>query len=426
MNHRESPQALDRRALLSLGALGAGALLSSRANGAVKLFGSPQLPEERAVRPLILLQLSGGNDGLSTVVPYAEDAYHRARPSIAHKKDKLLVLDEYRGLHGELKRLRKAFDAGQLAIVEGVGYPQPIRSHFQSLDIWHAADARGRGVGSGWIGRVCEKAFESETNPNLVVHVGSNVPYSLHSTKHPAATFVNPAAYRWAGGENETDAYAKASGMGAAADDLLPGAEKPRKREGESSLEFLRRVMNDGHSSSLQVRRAAGRYTTPIVYPRNDALAGSLRDVAALVNSDIGSRVLSLELGGFDTHTDQKNRHDNLMKQLDGALGAFLEDLGRSERGRAAVVVVFSEFGRRVAENGSRGTDHGVAAPLFLLGHKIKGGLHGKHPSFEALDEGDLAHTTDFRSVYATLIERCFGLKHDDVLGAKYPLAPIA
>lgn len=413
---------MDRRTLLALGAFGAGTLLTSRAQGAVKLFASQALPAGRLARPLIVLQLSGGNDGLSTVVPYAEDAYHRARPSIAHTKDKVLVLDEYRGLHPELKRLRAAFDKGQLAIVEGVGYPKPNRSHFESYDIWHAADPRGRALGQGWIGRACEKACEGDTNPNLVVHVGANVPYALHSTKHPAATFVNPAAYRWAGGEHETDAYAKASG---AMDDGA-AAEKPVRREGESSVEFLRRVMNDGHSSSLAVRRAAARYQTPIEYPRNDALATSLRDVAALVNSDIGSRVLSLELGGFDTHTDQRNRHDNLMRQLDGALGAFLADLGRSERGQAAIVLVFSEFGRRVAENGSRGTDHGVAAPLFVLGQRIKGGLHGKHPSFDKLDAGDLAHTTDFRSVYATLIERCFGIKHEDVLGAKFALAPLA
>lgn len=413
---------LDRRALLSLGAFGAGALLASRANGSVKLFASPLLPQERAQRPLILLQLSGGNDGLSTVVPFGEDAYYRARPTVAHKKDQTLVLDDYCGLNGKLVKLRKAFDDGRLAIVEGVGYPRPQRSHFKSLDIWHAADERGRDAGRGWIGRLCDAAFEGDTNPNLVVHVGSNVPYSLHSTAHPPATFVNPAAYRWAGGESESDAYAKASGM----TDDAGGEEKPRKREGESSIDFLRRVMNDGHSSSLQVRRAAARYSTTVEYPRNDALATSLRDVAALVNSDIGSRVLSLELGGFDTHTDQRNRHDNLMKQLDGALGAFLEDLGRSERGRAAVVVVFSEFGRRVAENGSKGCDHGVAAPLFVLGHSVQGGWHGKRPSFEKLDEGDLVHTTDFRSVYACVIEKCFGLKHERVLGSKHPLVNVA
>lgn len=154
---------IDRRGLLSLGALGAGALLSSRANGAVKLFASPLLPQERALRPLILLQLSGGNDGLSTVVPFGEDAYYRARPSVAHKKEKTLPLDDYCGLNGELERLRKAFDAGQLAIVEGVGYPHPIRSHFKSLDVWHAADERGRDVGEGWIGRLCDVAFEGDT-----------------------------------------------------------------------------------------------------------------------------------------------------------------------------------------------------------------------------------------------------------------------
>ncbi|MFM7298726.1 MAG: DUF1501 domain-containing protein, partial [Planctomycetota bacterium] len=199
-----------------------------------------------------------------------------------------------------------------------------------------------------------------------------------------------------------------------------------KKRAGESSLDFLRRVLADGQSSSEQVRRAVAAYRTPIEYPTSDALAQSLADVAALVTGGIGSRVISVEMGGFDTHTDERTRHDQLMRTLDAALGPFLDDLGRSAAGRDTLVLMFSEFGRRVAENGARGTDHGVAGPMFAFGHGLKGGLYGKHPSLEKLDDGDLVHTTDFRSVYATAIQRCFGVKPEKVLSAKYPLLAFA
>lgn len=413
-----NPNAFDRRALLA-GSCAAGlTLLASRAQGAVKLSLSPALSPQGAGRTLVLLQLSGGNDGLDTVVPFGDDLYQRARPTLRLAQSATLPLDDYHGLHGGLKKLRAHFDAGRVALVEGVGYPQPIRSHFKSLDVWHTADLRGRSAGDGWVGKLCDAAFADAANPNLVVHIGANMPYSLHSATHPAASFVNPRAYRWAGGESETDAYERAGGM----DD---GERKPKKRAGESSLDFLRRVLADGQSSSEQVRRAVAAYRTPVEYPANDALAQSLADAAALVEGGIGTRILSLEMGGFDTHTDERGRHDTLMRQLDAALGAFLDDLGRSAAGQQAVVVVFSEFGRRVAENGARGTDHGVAGPLFVLGHQVKGGLHGAHPSLAKLDDGDLIHTTDFRSVYAAIIERCFSVKHDRVLGAKYPLVNV-
>jgi uncharacterized protein (DUF1501 family) len=326
----------------------------------------------------------------------------------------VLALDDYRGLHPDLKRLRKLFDGGQLAIVEGAGYPDPIRSHFESMDVWHTADHRGRDAGEGWIGKLCGVAFANDSNPNLVIHVGANVPYSLHSPTHPAASFINPQSYRWAGGAAATEAYEKAGGM----DPAHEG--RPKKREGEKSLDFLRRVLTDGQSSSAEVRRAVARYRTDVDYP-SEALAQSLRDVAALVNGDTGTRVLSVELSGFDTHTDERPRHDATMKQLDGALGPFVDDLAHSEAGRNAVVIVFSEFGRRVAENGARGTDHGVAAPMLVLGHQVKSGLHGKHPALDKLEDGDAVHTTDFRSVYAAAIEHCFGVAHEKVLGARYP-----
>jgi uncharacterized protein (DUF1501 family) len=245
------------------------------------------------------------------------------------------------------------------------------------------------------------------------------VPYSLYSPTHPAASFINPAAYRWAGAAADTDAYEKA---GAPEEHERPTKDAPKKKEGESNLDFLRRVMADGQSSSEKIRRAVARYHTTVAYDDNEPLSAALHDIAALVDSEVGSRVLSVEISGFDTHVDQANRHSALMRTLDNALAAFVDDLARSETGKQAVIVVFSEFGRRLHENGARGTDHGVAAPMFVLGHAIKGGLHGKHPSLSTLDDGDLVHTTDFRSVYATVIERCFDLAHEKVLGAKYPV----
>ena len=357
-------------------------------------------------RTLVLLQLSGGNDGLNTVVPWGDDAYYAARPNIGIEPNDVLKLDDYRGLHPELQELHRAWDVGRLALVEGCGYPQPNRSHFKSMDVWHAADLRGRGVGEGWIGRLA-RSFGDDDEPNLVVHVGGNVPYSLYSPTHPPTSFIMPRSYRWAGDEDETAAYARAGSM---------ERERP-----SSNLEYLRKVLADGQASSAAVRRAAADYATEVEYPTTP-LGAALHDVAALIAGGVGSRVLSVEHTGFDTHDAQEPRHRGVMRALDMALGAFLSDLESSEAGRETIVVAFSEFGRRVKENGAEGTDHGVAGPMLVAGPKVRGGLYGEHPSLTDLDEGDLRHTVDFRSVYATVIERWFGADAERVLGAEFPV----
>lgn len=389
---------LDRRQALLGGALalpGLG-LLSARADGS---------QEVRTDRTLVLLQLSGGNDGLSTVVPFGDDVYHAQRPNIGIAEANVLKLDDYRGLHPELVQLRDTYEAGHLAIVEGVGYPDPIRSHFKSMDVWHTADLRGRSAGEGWIGRLARSAFGQAPDPNLIVHVGTNVPYSLYSTTHPPASFVMPRSYRWAGDEAQTEAYERAGEM---------SDERPK-----SNLDYVRKVLAEGQVSSARIRQAAGSYRTPLEYPAT-SLGAALHDAAALIGEGVGSRVISVEHTGFDTHTTQNGRHASLLRQLDAALGAFLGDLERSEAGRETLVIVFSEFGRRVSENGAEGTDHGVAAPVFAAGPRVKGGLFGAHPSLEDLDEGDLRHTTDFRRVYATAIESWFGARTERVLDASY------
>jgi uncharacterized protein (DUF1501 family) len=350
------------------------------------------------------------------VVPYADDAYAAARPGLKFGKGEVLKLDDYRGLNPNLKGLRALYDEGRLAIVEGCSYPNPIRSHFQSYEVWHTADAGGRNSGPGWIGRLCDHAWPNVTTPELVVHVGATAPYSVFSLTHPPLAFQTPATYRWAGTESDDlTAYRHA------AEEDMKRLEASRKETGqEAMLRRLRGVLEDANESSRKVRRAAGGYMTDVKYPDED-LGEALRLAAALVDARLGSRVVSVELSGFDTHQNQRGTHNGLMKRLDEALTAFLADMKARSVGNDVVVMVFSEFGRRVKENGSGGTDHGVAAPMLLLGNKVKGGLHGKHPSLTDLDAGDLKFTTDFRSVYGTVIDRWFGSDHSHVLGAQYP-----
>jgi uncharacterized protein (DUF1501 family) len=401
---RDARLRLDRRSFLASGL----ATLGWVSFGGVRLGAALPAAGERT---LVLVQLSGGNDGLSTVVPWADDAYHRARPSIRVDTEQVLRLDDYRGLHPNLTGLRGLFDAGRLAIVEGVGYPQPNRSHFKSLEIWHTGDLRGRASGEGWIGKLSEAVFGDDVDPNRVVHVGATPPYALNSSKHPAVSFSTPAGYRWASNEADVAGYDDDSGAG---------------EEASASLEFLRGVLGDARASSAAIRSAAAAYRPSVEYP-GDPFADALRTAAAIVNSPLGSRVLSVELGGFDTHNDERRRHDTLMGRLDRGLTAFLNDLAASAAGRDATVVVFSEFGRRVAENGSRGTDHGTAGPMFVAGHAVKGGLYGRHPSLTELDGGDLVHTTDFRSVYGAVIRHAFGIDPAQVLGAEFaPLELLA
>ena len=400
-------QHMGRRELLLGGAALAGwSMLPGRA----RAWASPRLPESE--RSLLIVQLAGGNDGLNTVVPYGDDAYHAARPTLAMKAEEVLPIDDYRGLHPMLVRLRAEYEQGRLAVIEGAGYPEPTKSHFRSFDVWHAADLRGRGISSGWIGRLCDARFADRKDPSLVVHVGNDVPYSLHSSTHPPTSFVLSRSYRWAGEGRELQAY----------EDAASGAD-PEAASAGSKLELLRRALADGQSSSSAIRRATASYQTPVDYP-GGPFAGALREVAGILNGDVGSRVFSVELDGFDTHADEEQRHRILMRTLDGSLGAFLEDVRRTPAGRNLVVMVFSEFGRRVVENGARGTDHGTAAPMFVAGAGVKGGLFGKHPSLTELEDDELRYTTDFRSVYGTLISEWFGADAKQVLGAAWPTLP--
>ena len=407
---------LTRRDFLQLGAAGAGVFcfgpsLWAAARDAV----GPALDNDHV---LVLLQLSGGNDGLSTVVPFADDAYGRSRTSTRIAEKGLLKLNDHVGLHPNLGGLKEIWDAGSLAIVQGTGYPDPNRSHFKSMDIWHAADPRGRGAGYGWIGRLADTAYAGSTDPSLVVHVGDRVPYALHAAVHRPIAFTAPQAYRWIGAKSEVEALESAGALCEGMDEGAADATGPHRGR-DSALARMRRVLIEAQRSSEKVREAAASYRPQAVYP-NNPLAGSLATVAALLAGGLGTRIYSVETGGYDTHQGQKNRHDGLMATLGASLGAFWKDLRAQKLDERVTLVAFSEFGRRVKENASGGTDHGVAGPMFVIGSSVKGGLYGKHPSLTELDRGDLIHTTDFRRVYSTVIDRWIGGNHRDALGKKW------
>ena len=335
MTRHQEP--LNRRAFLTstLGALGGVSLLAPTALAGLRTCGGRPREEERT---LVLIQLDGGNDGISTLVPFGDDAYFRARKATKLEPQALHRVNDFAGFHPELKRLARRYHEGHVAVVQGVGYPDHNRSHFMSREIWHTADLRGRAAGHGWIGRMCDETWSESTLPELSVHVGDAAPYSLHSPTHPPVIFSTPESYRWLGDPQAARAL-----------------DLPGDRRSASILERLRGVMVDARSSSDRILRAIHEYRTDVRYAGNkDALA--LKNAAALIDARLGSRVLSVTLGGYDTHAYQKGAHADLLRALDRELDAFLSDLARSEAGRNTLVLVFSEFGRRVKENGSGGT----------------------------------------------------------------------
>lgn len=413
MTHSHNTRLHDRRALLTggLATIGGLTIFGHQAASAANFLTPPVQDSEDPL--LVVIQLSGGNDGLCTVVPYAEDDYHAARNTTRVFADDVLKIDDYRGFNPLLSGMRSIWDRGELAIVEGVGYENPNRSHFSSFDIWHAASNLGTAGGYGWLARLGVKLRKGDAgDANLAVHVGDRLPYSLVMPEASGVCFRDPDQYQW-------DRNGKT--ICEAVDGVGMGGEMGSEA---GNMARVRGTFLKARDSSAVVRAAVDSYKPRVEYPDN-SLGKSLSIVAALATGGVGARILSVELDGFDTHSGQRARHDELLRTLDSGLTTFLEDLRGTSVGDRTTVLVFSEFGRRVAENASIGTDHGTAGPLFVAGAAVKGGLYGKHPSLQDLDEGDLKFTNDFRGVYSTLINDLFQQDAEALLGSKYPTLPL-
>jgi uncharacterized protein (DUF1501 family) len=384
-------------------------------------------------RILVVLQLAGGNDGLNTVVPFTDDAYRRNRSTLGLPEGGLLKLDDHLGLAPSLAGLKKIYDEGHLAIVQGVGYPNPNRSHFRSTEIWQCATDSDKVSKTGWLGRYFDNACAGAPNPTVGVSLSDQAPQSFRAERSPGIAMSSPEMYRWVHGKdaaleeafeelNSPDGIEMMSGGSIAA---LGGGKSGVASPSEGPLAFLERTALEAQVSSEKVSAVAKKAGSAgaSAYPAGNRLAQSLQLVSRMIAGGLPSRVYYVSHGGFDTHNNQggeRGTHQNLLRQLDLAVSAFVSDLKERKLYDQIALMTFSEFGRRVRENGSGGTDHGTAAPLFVLGGGIKGGLHGKAPSLTDLDNGDLKFTTDFRAVYGTLLDGWLGMSPIKVLGREF------
>lgn len=355
---------------------------------------------------LVVVQLSGGNDGLNTIIPHGNDDYFKARPKIAVPGGERLRVNDDISFHSSLSGLKGLFDEGKLALIEGVGYPNPNRSHFRSMEIWHTASDSDRNVAEGWIGRYFDNACEGQPNPTSGVFVGGELPQVFAGKKAASVSFAKPDSFGYVGGK--------------AGDDTRSfRALNNEKGDKTDTVDFLRHMTSAAMSSADRIHEVARKTENKGQYPPTD-LARNLSTVARMIAGGLGSRIYYTSLGGFDTHAGQLGNHARNLKTFGDAVGAFQSDLRMLGHSDHVTTMVFSEFGRRVGENASGGTDHGTAAPMFVLGDKVNGGLFGQRPSLTDLDNGDLKFTTDFRSVYASVLDQWFTMKPGVVLGKNF------
>jgi uncharacterized protein (DUF1501 family) len=351
-------------------------------------------------RILVLIQLAGGNDSLNTFVPYQSDDYHHARPGIGIGKGAVLPLDDELGLHPSLAGFRKLWDAGRLAVVDGVGYPQPDRSHFRSMDIWHSAQPESIDPRTGWLGRVFD---EAATSGRMLEAAGVGIaraPLAMIGRQSAPPTIQRLEEFRLL--EPAAQRIASAGTIG-----------------GDDDLAYLRRTAATTLTSAARLKSLEHRGGGMDGYPQT-GLGRHLRLVGQMISADMPTRVFFVSLDGFDTHAQQLPGHAALLTELSEAVSAFVAELDERNLSDRVLIAGFSEFGRRVKENGSLGTDHGAAASLFAVTPSGKGGRYGQMPSLTDLDDGDLKFTTDFRRVYATLLESWLGISSGEVLGGKY------
>ena len=357
---------------------------------------------------LVVLEMTGGNDGLNTVIPYADDLYHKARPTLRQTRDMVVRLDDHVGLHSAMGGLRPMWEQGQLAVVQGVGYPNPDRSHFEAMDIWQSADPK-RHLKTGWLGRSAAGFKDGVGVP--VVHVGpSRQPLALAGTPGTGAVSINDqSSFRLeitGGGVGQQKArrrLLKDLATPAPADDLTAFVRQ-RQVQTLTAVETLRELLE-------------GRDAVP---RGGDGLARKLQLIAGLIARGFGTRIFYVSLDGFDTHAGQGPAHSKLLAELADSVGSFFRTLADTGHARRVRLLTFSEFGRRVQENDSRGTDHGAASCLFVAGPSVRGGVVGRHPSLKDLGAGDLKFHTDFRRIYATLLDGWMGCDSKTVLGAAW------
>jgi uncharacterized protein (DUF1501 family) len=387
---------------------------------------------------LVLIQLAGGNDGLNAVVPYTNDYYYQARPTIAIPANQVLTLNDTLGLNPGMTGFKSLYDAGHLSVVNGVGYPNPNRSHFRATEIWQTASDEDKYLTDGWLGRYFDNACQG-CDPTVGINIGTSMPQAFSSHTPTGISLENTDSYRFIGsGQNDDETMAYRSMYTPNPDENVFGSDSNSGgsvsmvsgtvtlQNGQSALDFLERTSMDAQVSSDKIRAIAGKTPSNSAYP-GSGLARNLQLVARLIAGGLPTRVFYVSQGGYDTHTGQRGGQDARLRELGDAVKAFTDDLTNMGQFDRVMIMTFSEFGRRVHENGSQGTDHGAAAPMFLVGSKLKAGLLGAEPSLAPADlqDGDIKFNTDFRSVYASILQEWLRTNSVPILGKQFPTLPI-
>ena len=385
VNNKIKRREILRRGMAGLGIAGIGASML-KPSAFTSVAEAAALAEANG-KILVILELSGGNDGLNTVVPYGDDAYYRHRPEIGLPKSQLRILDDHFGLNPGMSGFEELFKDGKMAIVHGCGYENPSYSHFTSMSYWHTA-APNSGEEYGWVGRLADN-LDSAGSSNFLVNVAARQSLAVRSQQHVPVVFDEPSRFTREAFSQEREALSHIADVG--------DIDNPSRR-------FLLDIARSANDASELVREAWSNYSSPVDYGVNSL---DLPKVVSLIESGMPTKLyyVSYRNNAFDTHVFQNNVHRRLLTYTSDAVSAFVRDLERIGRADDVALMIFSEFGRRVPENVTLGTDHGAANVMFVVGNGVKGGHYGEVPSLTKLAEGDnLAYTTDFRRVYQTLI----------------------
>jgi uncharacterized protein (DUF1501 family) len=378
------------------------------------LIAASPLRDERDT-VLVVVQLSGGNDGLNTVVPYGDDEYARNRPTLRLPFKDLHKIDSLTGFHPRMGAFMRLYEEGHLSIVQGVGYPNSDRSHDSAMRIWHTADPDNPSRQTGWLGRTVDSICDpNNTNTNAIFVGPITQPFGLNAENviipsiHSLHNLIN----------NKMPGHLKRQSQWKRA------AELPRDDQDNPLLHFLQHCASNVYANDRRIEAVTKTTTNTAEYPPFQ-LAESLRMIAQLIRADIGIRIFFTELGGggiggFDNHANQLGNHCALLHQLSESVAAFIQDLKHEKLLDQVLLMTFSEFGRTLKENGRRGTGHGAAAPIFLAGGKLKSSLIGSHPNLTDLDNGALKFHIDFRRIYATILDRWLGFKSQNILDRQF------
>lgn len=421
-----------RREMLRLG-LGASALLAcgtsvptflARSASVMAADGAPSNKEN----VLVVLELAGGNDGLNTIVPYKDDEYRKHRPKLSlAKSERLHKIDDRMALHPHLSGFSKLLENGQLAVVQSAGYPNPNRSHFESMAIWQSAAMKPSGDTAGWLARSIDErlavtpiARGSDARDAGALHISDALPpQALAGGQRHVPSFTSLDQFRRRLGISES---AGAAEQRMALDRLAI----EHQAVPDSLLQFIQRSTAITYASSARLESVmGGRSLSASGYPESFGLAKRMHLIAQLIKAGLTTSIYYTQLDGFDTHANQLGHHATLLLEVGNSMQAFMDDLRQAGEAKRVLVLIFSEFGRRLRENASGGTDHGTAAPVFLLGGRVRPGLHGPNPNLQDLADGDPKHALDFRRVYATILDQWLECESQRILGEKFEHLPV-